>query len=137
MCRTSIARHSIPSTFFYTSAVCLLIGQNVNKNLTEIDGNFWMDLFGTKPPRNHFFRVKLLPKVMFLKFFYPKFFNFGGLQNWKEQQNVYFGKNLGYLVGSVWSVWPVWSMMWGPILVKPTDFLKISKLIICNFSFHF
>ena len=65
MCRASIAGHSIPSTFFYTSAVYLLIGQNVNKNLTEIDGNFQMDIFGTKTSKNHFFRVKLLSKVIF------------------------------------------------------------------------
>ena len=73
MRRTSIARHSIPSTFFYTSAVYLLIGQNVNKNLTEIDGNFLMDLFGTKPPEiislgyNNFqklFFEKNLPQIL-------------------------------------------------------------------------
>ena len=34
--RSSIARHSIPSTFFYGSAVCLLISQNINKKLAEI-----------------------------------------------------------------------------------------------------
>ena len=32
-CKASIAGHSIPSTFFCTSAVCLLISQNVNKKL--------------------------------------------------------------------------------------------------------
>ena len=40
----------LKNTFLAVAAVYLLIGQNVNKNLTEIDGNFQMDLFGTKPP---------------------------------------------------------------------------------------
>ena len=62
---TSIAGHSAPSTFFHTLAVYLLIGQNVNKNLTKIDGNFQMDIFGTKTPKNHFFRVNLLQKIIF------------------------------------------------------------------------
>ena len=30
-----------------------------------------MDIFGTKTPKNHFFRVKLLPKVIFWNFFTP------------------------------------------------------------------
>ena len=38
--KASIAGHSIPSTFFCTSAVCLLISQNVNKKLIWFDRNF-------------------------------------------------------------------------------------------------
>ena len=38
--RALIAGHSISSTFFCTSAVCLLISQNVNKKLIGFDSNF-------------------------------------------------------------------------------------------------
>merc|ERR1711894_854589 len=40
--RASIAGHSIPSTFFCTSAVCLLIGQNVNAKTNKFhEMQFW------------------------------------------------------------------------------------------------
>ena len=63
--RASIAGHSISLSFFFRSAVCLLISQNVNKKLIGIDRNFQMDIFWTKTPKNHFLRVKLLPKIIF------------------------------------------------------------------------
>ena len=63
--REFIAGHSISSTFFCTSAVCLLISQNVNKKLIGIDRNFQMDIFWTKTPKNHFLRIKLLTKIIF------------------------------------------------------------------------
>ena len=63
--RALIAGHSMSSTFFCTSTVCLLISQNVNKKLIEIDSNFQMNIFGTKTTKNQILRVKLLPKIIF------------------------------------------------------------------------
>ena len=49
--RSSIARHSIPSTFFCWSAVCLLISQNVNKKMIGIFRSTFLD---SKPTKNNF-----------------------------------------------------------------------------------
>ena len=64
--RSSIARHSIPSTFFCGSAVCLLISQNVNK---KNYATFKMGIFGSETIKNQLLSIKLLPKVIFRKFF--------------------------------------------------------------------
>ena len=50
MRRALIVGHSIPSTFFHTSAVYLLKGQNKNKNQTEIDGNILNGYFWEQNP---------------------------------------------------------------------------------------
>ena len=64
--RSSIARHSIPSTFFCGSAVCLLISQNVNK---KNYATFKMGIFGSETTKNQLLSIKLLPKVIFRNFF--------------------------------------------------------------------
>merc|ERR1712015_227536 len=66
VCRSSIARHSIPSTFFCGSAVCLLMGQNVNK---KYNATFKMGIFGSKTTKNQLLSIKLLPKIIFRNFF--------------------------------------------------------------------
>ena len=65
--RSSIARHSIPSTFFCESAVCLLISQNVNK---QIDANFEMGIFGPETNINQLLMIKYL-KIIFRHFLKP------------------------------------------------------------------
>ena len=64
--RSSIARHSIPSTFFCGSAVCLLISQNVNKKKYV---TFKMGIFGSETIKNQLLSIKLLPKIIFRNFF--------------------------------------------------------------------
>ena len=57
-----MAGHSIPSTFFCTSAVCLVNGPNVNKKSI---GFFRWAFLGLKLLKNQFLRIKLLPKLIF------------------------------------------------------------------------
>ena len=59
--------NSIPSTFFFTSAVCLVFGPNVNKK------TIGMGIFG----KNQLLGIKLPPKIIFKIFFTAgKFFDY-------------------------------------------------------------
>ena len=82
--RSSIARHSIPSTFFCGSAVCLLISQNINK---KNNATFKMGIFGSETTKNQLLSIKLLPKIIFRKFFThicSYLFTFSITQNCKQ-----------------------------------------------------